>query len=100
RPERLDKRLGCGGGKLNATTVLLEALTGRETDVMVDDILGRAALAEEDRKGIVDATEGNPLFVEQLVAMLIDDGHLEPRDGHWAPTTDLSTVKMPSTIQA
>src|SRR3989442_4290146 len=100
RPELLDKRPSWGGGKLNATTVLLEALTERETDDLVDNILGRAALAEGDRKRIVEATEGNPLFVEQLVAMLIDDGHLQPQDGHWVPTTDLSAIRMPSSIQA
>jgi class 3 adenylate cyclase/tetratricopeptide (TPR) repeat protein len=100
RPELLDKRPTWGGGKLNATTVLLEALTDEETDHLVENILGTAALAGEDRQRITDATEGNPLFVEQLVAMLIDDGHLQARNGHWVPTTDLSTVKMPSTIQA
>src|SRR3989442_936173 len=100
RPELLDKRQAWGGGKLNATTVLLEALSPAEADGLVDNLLGKAALEPEARTRIVEAAEGNPLFVEQLVAMLIDDGHLAPEDGRWVPTTDLSAIRMPSTIQA
>ena len=44
--------------------------------------------------------EGNPLFVEETLAMLIDDGLLV-RDGQqWRATGDLSTVEVPSSIHA
>jgi class 3 adenylate cyclase/tetratricopeptide (TPR) repeat protein len=66
RPELLDVRPGWGGGKLNATTVLLEPLADEETDVLI------ASLADFDerlRAGIRKAAEGNPLFVEEMVAL-------------------------------
>src|SRR5262249_6027584 len=40
RPELLDKRPGWGGGKLNATTVLLEPLSADETEVLLDSLGG------------------------------------------------------------
>ncbi|MGZ4359802.1 MAG: AAA family ATPase, partial [Gaiellaceae bacterium] len=41
RPDLLDRRPGWGGGKLNATTVLLEALSVDETDELIERLLGQ-----------------------------------------------------------
>ncbi len=47
-----------------------------------------------------EAAEGNPLFVEEMVAMLIDDGFLVREDQRWVAVGDLSDVKVPPTVQA
>ena len=86
RPELLDRRSTWAGGKLNATTVLLEPLTAAETDELIELLLGDAGLDETLRGRIRDAAEGNPLFVEQMLAMVGDSGH--------------SDVVVPPTIQA
>jgi tetratricopeptide (TPR) repeat protein len=44
--------------------------------------------------------EGNPLFVEEMLKMLIDDGLLERSNGEWVATVDLSSVSTPRTILA
>jgi class 3 adenylate cyclase/tetratricopeptide (TPR) repeat protein len=72
RPELFELRPAWGGGKLNATTVLLEPLTADETDELIERLLGSAELAEGMRERIVGAAEGNPLFVEQMLAMVQD----------------------------
>ena len=100
RPELLDGRPGWSGGKLNATSVLLEPLDDDESAELVRNLLGRAQLAEEVRLRVTDAAEGNPLFVEEMLAMLIDDGLLERSNGDWVPTGDLGAVAVPPTIQA
>jgi class 3 adenylate cyclase/tetratricopeptide (TPR) repeat protein len=100
RQELLDHRPGWGGGKVNATTVLLEPLTERECDELIENLLGRTKLAEQARDRILEAAEGNPLFVEQMLSMLIDDGLLHRDDGHWIPTGELSQVQVPPSIQA
>ena len=85
RPELLELRPGWGGGKMNATTVLLEPLSASETDLLIDELLAGASLADEFRDRIRAAAGGNPLFVEQMLAMV------EESPGE---------VSVPSTIQA
>ncbi|HET7138193.1 MAG TPA: adenylate/guanylate cyclase domain-containing protein [Gaiellaceae bacterium] len=70
RPELLDARPAWGGGKLNATTVLLEPLSLEETDRLIDVLLADADLEPSLRERIRSASEGNPLFVEQMLAMI------------------------------
>ena len=74
RPELLDERAGWGGGKFNATTISLEPLSDDECGDLIGNLLGRAALPEEARDRILAAAEGTPLFVEEMLSMLIDDG--------------------------
>jgi class 3 adenylate cyclase/tetratricopeptide (TPR) repeat protein len=72
RPELLDRRPTWAGGKLNATTVLLEPLTAEETDELIETHLGDAGLDDALRARIREAAEGNPLFVEQMLAMVAE----------------------------
>jgi class 3 adenylate cyclase/tetratricopeptide (TPR) repeat protein len=67
RPELLDRRPTWGGGKVNSTTVLLEPLTDEETDRLLESL---ADLDARVSARIREAAEGNPLFVEEMVAML------------------------------
>ena len=60
RPELLELRPGWGGGKLNATTVLLEPLSAPETDELIDELLGGRALDAELRERIRDGRGGQP----------------------------------------
>jgi class 3 adenylate cyclase/tetratricopeptide (TPR) repeat protein len=70
RPELLELRPGWGGGKLNATTVLLEPLDAAETDDLIDALVAGADLDAPLRDKICAAAEGNPLFVELMLAMI------------------------------
>ena len=49
---------------------------------------------------IQEAAEGNPLFVEEMFSMLIDDGLLQRDNGRWIATGDLAEVRVPPSIQA
>jgi tetratricopeptide (TPR) repeat protein len=100
RQELLDQRPGWGGGKLNATSMLLEPLSEGECGALLENLLGRSDAVDEARARITDAAEGNPLFVEEMLAMLIDDGVLRQSDGGWALAGDLAAVSVPPTIQA
>ena len=100
RPELLEVRPGWGGGKRNATSVHLEPLSEREADALIENLLGHPALTQEIRERIRAAAQGNPLFVEEMLAMLVDDGVLVQKAGEWVATVDLSSVQVPPAISA
>jgi class 3 adenylate cyclase/tetratricopeptide (TPR) repeat protein len=88
------------GEQRDAVRIELEPLSGDQAELVIDNLLGEAGLADQARAGIVAAAEGNPLFVEQLLSMLIDEGRLRFEDGSWAPSGDLSELEIPPTIHA
>jgi len=98
RPELLEVRPAWGGGKMNATSILLEPLPADEASMLVDNLLGRADIPKSARDRILEAAEGNPLFVEEMLAMLIDDGLLRFEEGAWHSVEDLADVTVPPTI--
>jgi class 3 adenylate cyclase/tetratricopeptide (TPR) repeat protein len=99
RPELLEARPAWGGGKRNASSILLEPLDEQESEELIANLLDGAELPEAVRFRIADAAEGNPLFVEQLVAMLIDEGMLARSDGQWKVAGELSAITIPPTVQ-
>jgi class 3 adenylate cyclase len=84
RPELLDARPAWDGGRANAETINLEPLTAHEADELIGLLQSQpgSRLGPEARGRIQEAAGGNPLFVEQLVAMLAEGGALE----HVPPT--------------
>jgi class 3 adenylate cyclase/tetratricopeptide (TPR) repeat protein len=86
RPDLLDSRPGWGAGKQNATTLLLEPLSPEQAETLVTTLAG-ADLDDAVRERISSAADGNPLFVEQMLAMLSSD----------SPDSD---VTVPPTIQS
>jgi class 3 adenylate cyclase/tetratricopeptide (TPR) repeat protein len=85
RPELLDVRPGWGGGKLNATSVLLEPLADEESRTLADGLLADVELDDETRTRILTTADGNPLFLEEMAALA--------REAR-------GTVEVPPTIRA
>jgi class 3 adenylate cyclase/tetratricopeptide (TPR) repeat protein len=100
RPEFLDDRPTWGGGKLNATTILLEPLSSGPALQLIDALVPGGALSSTVRARIADAAEGNPLYVEEFVGMLIDDGALVAEANGWTAARDLDAIAVPPTIAA
>ncbi|MBI3649413.1 MAG: AAA family ATPase, partial [Actinobacteria bacterium] len=100
RPDLLDVRPSLGAPRPNATTILLEPLGEAESAALIENLLGRADVAEEARARIAEAAEGNPLFVEEMLRMLIDEGLLREEGGRWEPAADLTAAAVPPTIHA
>jgi class 3 adenylate cyclase len=69
RPELIDERPAWSG-----ESITLEPLSSDEADELIESLLGDAELANAMRARIREVAEGNPLFVEQLLAMLAEGG--------------------------
>jgi predicted ATPase/class 3 adenylate cyclase len=100
RPDLLDARPGWTVALPNAATLTLDALSDSQTEALVKDLLGGDVLSHDARVCINKMAGGNPLFLEELLTMLIDDGILRDERGRWHPTTDLTTVPIPDSIIA
>jgi class 3 adenylate cyclase/tetratricopeptide (TPR) repeat protein len=70
RPELLDRRPNWGGGKRNAFTVSIGALSDAETAQLLHDLLDRAVLPAELQQAVLARAEGNPLYAAEYVRML------------------------------
>jgi class 3 adenylate cyclase/tetratricopeptide (TPR) repeat protein len=80
--------------------VMLEALTDDQAVAVVSNLLGGAGLPTALLDRIVGASGGNPLFVEQMLSMLVDDGVIHPMDGSWQVAGQVADFPVPPTIQA
>jgi tetratricopeptide (TPR) repeat protein len=74
RPELLDARPTWQGSSDNATIVRLEPLAEHEARALLEGVLGGAVIAEATGSRVLQAAEGNPLFLEQLLAMHAEHG--------------------------
>ena len=72
RPDLLERRPSWGSGRTNAMAIALEPLDVAETEKLARALLAGGADRPVDE--IVARTEGNPLFVEEYVHMLVDQG--------------------------
>ena len=75
-----------GGGKPNATSILLEPLPPDNVDELLQNLLDGTTLDPAIRERILASADGNPLFVEEMIAMVRDEGG--------------TATTVPSTIQA
>jgi hypothetical protein len=100
RPELLEKRPGWGGNRASSTALRLEPLAEAVTAELIDALPGGAALPGRLRARIFAAAEGNPLYLEEMLAMLIDEGHIVERDGAWQASVELDDLPIPLSVQA
>src|SRR6059058_1790903 len=74
RPELLDRRPGWGGGKRNAITLSIGALSNEETAQLLQRLLDRPVLDAEAQQAVLQRAEGNPLYAEEYARMLAEHG--------------------------
>jgi len=99
RRDLLDRQPEWSVGE-GAQRVELSPLTPEQAGAVAAHLLGDAGLDDEVRDRIVAASEGNPLFVEQLLSMFVDEGLVRFEDGAWRATAEIDRVAVPPTIQA
>jgi class 3 adenylate cyclase len=94
RPELLERRRDW------ALSVALAPLSRAESDLLLSTLLGDSLPPAEIRDRLAATAEGNPLFLEQLVSMLIDEGYLSKDEEKWLAARELASLPLPLTVQA
>ena len=85
RPDLFERRAAWATPKPNSTLVALEPLAQGQVETLIEDL---GDLPADAKRRIAEAAEGNPLFVEQLVAHQVESGN-----GNGTP-------QIPPTLQA
>jgi class 3 adenylate cyclase/tetratricopeptide (TPR) repeat protein len=88
------------GERAGATRLVLRPLNDAASAQVVTNLLGSAGLSDDVIARIVAAAEGNPLFVEQMLSMLIDSRALHLVDGCWVRADEYGEIAVPPTIHA
>jgi class 3 adenylate cyclase len=96
RRDLLDVRPGFGG---DAPRLELEPLSGDDSGLLVEHLLGDDGVTAGLTQMVFARAEGNPLFVEELVRMLVDERQIE-RDDSGLSAVRSSPLSLPPTIHA
>ncbi len=80
-----------------AHRVSLKRLPAGAVKQMLEALLGDP-VSDEFAHTIYDVTEGNPLFVEEIVKSMAVDGQILLRDGHWEQR-DTGRLHVPGSIK-
>jgi class 3 adenylate cyclase/tetratricopeptide (TPR) repeat protein len=98
RPELLDARPSWGTGRLNASSLTLAPLSSTDAQQLLVALLHAETIPEQVAQRILEPAEGNPFFVEEMLAMLVEQGAIEEHDGGWVATDRLALTSVPDSI--
>jgi predicted ATPase/DNA-binding SARP family transcriptional activator/class 3 adenylate cyclase len=100
RPELLEGRPEWGAGGRNTRQLWLEPLSPQDSERMLQLLL-EAELPERLRQLVLERAEGNPFFLEELLATFIDRGLLARKDkGGWVVREPAPDFVLPDSVQS
>jgi class 3 adenylate cyclase len=100
RADLFDVRPDFAGDMPGAVRIELGPLSGAESRTLLEHLIGDAGVAAELSERVFAGADGNPLFVEELVRMLVDERHIERDEAGVSSVRELSAVAVPPTIHA
>ena len=100
RHELHEDRPSFASGRRAASQIELGELSREESGLVVRNVLGEAGLPGPLGRRILRLAGGNPLFIEQMLSMLIDDELLREQAGRWVFSGAAEDVSVPGTVSA
>ena len=100
RHELHEDRPGFVAGRQAASQIELGELSRTESGLVVRNLLGEASLPQPIEQRILGLAEGNPLFIEQMLSMLIDDGLLHEQAGRWVFSGAAKVISVPGNVSS
>jgi predicted ATPase/class 3 adenylate cyclase len=90
RPELVDRDASWAGTIAGSLTITLPPLRGTGIATLYAHLFGQATFTPEVLQPLVELAAGNPLYAQEYVRMLAEQGHLPPAGAGW-PNGDLPT---------
>jgi tetratricopeptide (TPR) repeat protein len=97
RPELREQR-PAWGARTNAATIALAPLSDEETGLLLSHLLKQSRVPAELQQAMQSAAEGNPLYTEEFLRLLVERGSLYQDDGGWRLRP--GDVPIPDSVQA
>jgi len=88
------------GSKECFTAVLLDPLESNAADELVRALLGNDEDTAELRALIIERTGGTPLFIEEIIRTLVENGALRLRGSGYELTREIHEIEIPETVQS
>jgi class 3 adenylate cyclase len=80
------------------TEINLESLSAGDGEQLISNLLNLNDFPENIRDRILAKAEGNPLFVEEVIRMLIDQGFIHRSEQGWTLVKEIETIEIPDNI--
>ncbi len=100
RHELREDRPGFAAGRRAASQIELGELSREESGLVVRNLLGEPSLPRQVGRRILGLAEGNPLFIEQMLSMLIEDELLRERAGRWVFSGAAEGISVPGNVSS
>jgi class 3 adenylate cyclase len=99
RHELRESRPSFGANVPNSLAITLAPLPPDDTRRLIGELLAIDALPEDRRAEVIARAEGNPLYVEEFLRLLIETGRVEQRGAKWTALGDLTDLEVPPTLR-
>jgi len=100
RPEFLEMHPQWGAGRSNTSLTTLNPLNPAETSTLISRLLEVEDIPPALHQRLLERSEGNPLFCEEFLRMLIDEGQLLHVEQRWQAEAGAEEIRVPESIQA
>jgi class 3 adenylate cyclase/tetratricopeptide (TPR) repeat protein len=98
RPELLEQHPDWGARVRNYTALSLSPLPAARGRTLISELLKGDRVADDVDEAILAKAEGNPLFIEEILQMLIDSGELVQGKRGWERARPSIEIRIPDTI--
>jgi class 3 adenylate cyclase len=88
------------GNKTYYTQVRIDPLPSESAQELLRDLLGDNIALLPFKRRLVERTEGNPFFLEEIVRTLVETKVLTGARGAYRSTKALEEIQVPATVQA
>ncbi|MEN3044471.1 MAG: tetratricopeptide repeat protein [Candidatus Hydrothermales bacterium] len=79
--------------------ISLKELKEEETNLLIENLLNIAVIKPYLKEIIYKKSEGNPLYIEEILKILIEKGFFEKVKGKWVQIKDISEIEIPDTLE-